>query len=145
MKYYFAYGSNLNLTQMNSRCPESRKIGRSMLNGYRLRFCKHHKTEHGYMTIEKADNICVPIGIFEISDNDENILDRKEGVTCHCYRKEMIDVDFNGEKVNGLVYIMENPKKAIPQKDYYERVKQGYKDFEFDLSYLEEARRECEN
>ena len=145
MKYYFAYGSNLNKDQMYCRCPESRKIGSFILNGYRLLFRKHHKNGNCYLTIEKAADESVPIGIFEISDNDEKTLDKREGVETDCYKKEYIDIIFNGENINGLVYIMVNPKKAAPQNDYYERVKQGYNDFGFDLSYLEEARQECEN
>lgn len=38
MKYYLAYGSNLNLVQMFRRCPYARVIGHTSLPGMRLVF-----------------------------------------------------------------------------------------------------------
>lgn len=37
-RYYIAYGSNLNLSQMFKRCPGSRVIGTSELDGWELLF-----------------------------------------------------------------------------------------------------------
>lgn len=37
-KYYLAYGSNLNIPQMQYRCPEARIIGTAVIEGYRLLF-----------------------------------------------------------------------------------------------------------
>lgn len=38
MKYYVAYGSNLNKSQMAYRCPESIPVGAGVLKNYRLSF-----------------------------------------------------------------------------------------------------------
>ena len=35
---YFAYGSNINLEQMNWRCPEAEVFGAAVLEGYELLF-----------------------------------------------------------------------------------------------------------
>ena len=144
MKYYFAYGSNLNLIQMKKRCPDFKKIGSSILDDYKLLFRKHHKNGNAYLTIEKAKDKVVPIGIYEISEKDEATLDKREGIKEHCYKKEYLECDFNGNKIKGLVYIMENTAKAVPPQEYYEKVKQGYYDFNFDICYLEEAMEECD-
>jgi len=143
MKYYFAYGSNLKLEQMKKRCPDSINIGSSILKGYKLLFRKHHLKEEAFLTIEEDENESLPIGIFKISYSDELKLDQYEGVHKNCYRKEWLDFDFNGETINCLVYIMENPKKAEPKTEYIERIKQGYLDFGFDECYLEKALNEC--
>ena len=37
-KYYLAYGSNLNVKQMKSRCPDARVLGIGEIEGYRLLF-----------------------------------------------------------------------------------------------------------
>ena len=37
-KLYFAYGSNINLQQMEQRCPAARPVGPVILDGYELRF-----------------------------------------------------------------------------------------------------------
>ena len=36
MKYYLAYGPNLNLVQMRQRCPNARVVGYTYLFGVRL-------------------------------------------------------------------------------------------------------------
>ena len=36
MKYYLAYGSNLNKKQMQMRCPGAKCIGTMVLKGYEL-------------------------------------------------------------------------------------------------------------
>ena len=38
MKYYLAYGPNLNLVQMRQRCPSARVVGYTYLSGVRLVF-----------------------------------------------------------------------------------------------------------
>ena len=42
MKYYLAYGPNLNLVQMRQRCPNARVVGYTYLFGARLLF------DHGF-------------------------------------------------------------------------------------------------
>ena len=36
MKYYLAYGSNLNKAQMTHRCPGAESIGAALINDYEL-------------------------------------------------------------------------------------------------------------
>ena len=38
MKYYVAYGSNLNREQMAHRCPEAKLVGTGMLSNYEMVF-----------------------------------------------------------------------------------------------------------
>ena len=51
MKYYLAYGSNLNIRQMQMRCPGAKPVGTMVLEDYELLF-KGSKTG-SYLTIEK--------------------------------------------------------------------------------------------
>ena len=37
-RYYFAYGSNMNLGQMRFRCPDAEVVGNVRLEDYRLAF-----------------------------------------------------------------------------------------------------------
>ena len=41
---YFAYGSNLDPTQMRRRCPTSAPAGPATLDGWRLAFGGHSRT-----------------------------------------------------------------------------------------------------
>ena len=38
MKYYIAYGSNLNKAQMSIRCPEAKPVTTTTINDYQLLF-----------------------------------------------------------------------------------------------------------
>ena len=38
MKYYVAYGSNLNREQMAHRCPDAKLVGTGMLSNYEMVF-----------------------------------------------------------------------------------------------------------
>ena len=72
-KYYIAYGSNLNVNQMLYRCPDAVKIGASVIEGYKLVF------RRGVLTIEPADGMRVPVGVWAVSAPDEESLDIYEG------------------------------------------------------------------
>ena len=140
MKYYLAYGSNLNLNQMNKRCPTSKKVGTATIEGYRLLF-KGHPDGHKYLTIEEAEGYSVPVGVFEIQDKDEMFLDWYEGFP-HFYYKKGFQIVLNGhsEAIDAFAYIMDEVNKlGAPTPTYYEIVKQGYKDFGFDFNLIEEA------
>lgn len=60
-KFYLAYGSNLNIWQMKHRCPSAEIVGTAEIKGYELLF-KGSKTG-SYLTIEKAENSSVPVGV----------------------------------------------------------------------------------
>ena len=38
MRYYIAYGSNLNMEQMGIRCPSATAVGTGFLKGFRLMY-----------------------------------------------------------------------------------------------------------
>ena len=137
--YYFAYGSNLNHVQMLTRCPNSILIGKTMLENYKLAF-KGSKEGLAYLTIEPSPNSNVPIGIYKISKKKKKRLDIYEGYP-KLYKKEIINIPLNDkETISGIIYIM-NPLYSynIPSYSYYLICEEGYRNFDFDSSYLEEA------
>ena len=105
-KYYLAYGSNLNKAQMNYRCSDAKAIGTAYLNDYELLF-KGSKTG-SYLTVEKKKGSKVPLGVWEVSNEDEMNLDIYEGYPNFYYKKNIkIEVTkFNGdkEKLNKVYY-----------------------------------------
>lgn len=76
-KKYIAYGSNMNLEQMERRCPGARVIGRGWLRDYRLFFAG--RSEAAVASIEPAEGHAVPVVLWEITPEDEQALDRYEG------------------------------------------------------------------
>ena len=142
-KYYIAYGSNLNIPQMQFRCPQARIIGRATIEGYRLLF-KGSKTG-SYLTIEKAEGYEVPVGVWEVTDQDEKNLDRYEGFPTFYYKKEM-QLPIKGIKSGKtrirdcFVYIMhEDRPHGIPSGYYVRTCLEGYRNFGFDEKILLEA------
>ena len=150
-KYYLAYGSNLNVAQMQRRCTTARVVGTAEIKDYELLF-KGSMTG-SYLTIEKADGKAVPVAVWEVKKQDELALDRYEGYPNFYYKKEM-EIEYIGivthrkRKVKAFVYIMHEDRPiGIPSYHYVETCLEGYRAFEFDENILfqaiEKSRREC--
>lgn len=137
MKYYLAYGSNLNIFQMLSRCPGARLVGVTNLNGYSLVF-KGSKTG-SYLTIQEEEGGKVPVAVYRITKKDEKALDRYEGFPSFYYKKSF---SVPGLKEDAFLYIMKEDRPyGIPTQHYYEVCREGYQDFCFDEEFLKEALR----
>lgn len=144
MKYYIAYGSNLNRGQMQYRCPGAVAVGTAMLDGYELAF-RGTQRGTGFLSIDKKEGAQVPVGVWRITAADEASLDAYEGFP-HLYRKETITVrlcPFCGRRacsVEAIVYIMNDGHPvAPPSQQYWKTCEDGYFDFFMDYSYLDTA------
>lgn len=147
-KYYLAYGSNLNIRQMKTRCPSAKIIGTAEIKDYRLVF-KGSKTG-SYLTIEPKEGMSVPVGVWEVSDTDERALDRYEGFPNFYYKKELI-LDITGIRTKKVrvrrcfVYIMnEDSVFGIPTGYYMRVCLEGYHNFGFNSDALINAYHESE-
>ena len=146
-RYYIAYGSNLNISQMRMRCPGARIIGTSVIEDYQLLF-KGSKTG-SYLTIEPMEGAEVPVVIWEVTESDEKALDRYEGYPNFYYKNEM-NLDIKGIRTGkvrrreAFVYIMhENRPIGIPSIPYMQTCIRGYDDFGFDRRVLIDAYLKC--
>lgn len=142
-RYYIAYGSNLNISQMRMRCPGARIIGTSVIEDYQLLF-KGSKTG-SYLTIEPMEGAEVPVVIWKVTESDEKALDRYEGYPNFYYKKEM-NLDITGIKTkkvrrrDAFVYIMHEERElGIPSWYYVNTCLDGYRAFGFDEKYLFDA------
>lgn len=142
-RYYLAYGSNLNIRQMQYRCPTARVIGTALIPDYRLLF-RGSKTG-AYLTIEPAKGHSVPVGVWEVGPLDERALDRYEGCPSFYYKKEM-KLPIEGIRTgkvrlrDAFVYIMHEERPiSIPSTSYLTTCWIGYENFGFDQKYLLEA------
>ena len=141
MKYYLAYGSNLNKAQMAYRCPDAVPVATAQIPNYELVF------RRGFLTIEPKKGAYVPVAVWQISEQDEKNLDRYEGYPRFYYKKEFPimlygyetsdDLKAGRKKVSekvgtAMAYIMMDghPIKE-PSGTYYTTVRQGYIDFDF--------------
>ena len=139
MKYYIAYGSNLNMAQMKYRCPDAVYKGSGYLKDWELIY--RGSRTGAYATIRPAKGKIVPIGLWAISRRDEASLDSYEGYPVF-YHKKTLKVYGNDVVEKGTVYIMdENRKVGRPSNRYIDIVYEGYMDCDLDGRYLLESLR----
>lgn len=99
---YFAYGSNMDIAQMEERCPEAVLLGRAALDGYELAF-----DTAGYLTVVENTASHVQGALWAVSEVHVKSLDRYEGVASDCYRKEFVSVSREAmpQAMDALAYI----------------------------------------
>ena len=150
-RLYVAYGSNLNIRQMKYRCPGAKLYGTGVIEDYELQF---KGQPHGaFATIAPKEGASVPVAVWDISEKNEQALDRYEGYPSFYYKTEMtlpIKGIRSGKVRNRkcFVYIMhEDRPLGIPSGYYVATCLEGYDSFEFDERYLydaiENSRRDC--
>ena len=136
-KLYIAYGSNMDMGQMAYRCPEAKLIGTANVADYRLLF-KGSQTG-AYATIEPAEGYTVPVLVWEITEGDEQSLDRYEGFPTFYY-KENLTVLINDKQEQAMVYIMDESRPlGKPSLRYYKVIQDAYAKFNFDMNILTTA------
>lgn len=137
-RYYIAYGSNLSVAQMKVRTPDAKIVGTGILYGWRLLFKVH-------ATIEPCEGKNTPVLVWEISESDEQQLDRYEGYPSYYYKQDVELEVFpleGGEpvKLTAMVYLMtEGRRLEAPYPGYYGVLAEGYRRFHFPMHILERA------
>lgn len=139
MKYYLAYGSNLNIEQMKQRCPGAKAVDTAIINGWELSF-KGSKTG-SYLTIDKKTGGQVPVAVWAVTNECIDALDRYEGYPTF-YKKHSFNVQFinEGGWHECFAYVMRpDAVYGIPTHYYYSICQQGYEYFNFDENILRKA------
>lgn len=141
-RYYVAYGSNLNIEQMRRRCPSAKVAGTGEIRDYRLMF--KGSRSGAYLTIEPETGCSVPVGVWEVTAEDERALDAYEGFPRFYYKQEMqIPVRSLGGRTwvrTVFVYIMHEDRPfGMPSDTYVSTCLDGYRAFGFDDHRLTEA------
>ena len=134
---YFAYGSNINLEQMEHRCPDAQLVGPVTLQNYELRF-----RGSGFATVTPKKGSVVHGLLWKLTPEYEQALDRYEGYPRH-YIKETVTVQtVDGSKIPVMAYIMAEPmcrQPALPYPRYYRAIQQGFEANGLPVESLEEA------
>ena len=125
---YFAYGSNLNLSQMAARCPMAYVMSRAVLEGYELAF------RRGVLTILPKEGSRVNGLLWRVNAWDELTLDRYEGYP-HLYTKELLPVRTDSGPQTVVAYVMTAPyceRTQPPTSTYLQTVLDGCRMAGFD-------------
>lgn len=117
--YYLAYGMNTNLGGMSFRCPRAISLGKVILDDHKLRFRLHADAEY-------SPGSTMECALWIITEECERSLDMLEGYPNY-YSKKVVKVEFNGGKIDAMIYYMnDHAYIAPPGQEYYNNVLQGY-------------------
>lgn len=146
MKIYGAYGSNMNIQQMQMRCPNAELIGNGKILNNKLTF--RGRDTMGVANVEEKCGRSVPIVLWAITDECEKALDSYEGFP-RLYVKKDIEVLTTTGSVKAMFYVMAKKYEnmpAEPSQHYFNIIKNGYEKNRINtktLNYaLKEIRRE---
>ena len=140
-RYYFAYGSNMNLEQMKYRCPAAEVVENVRLENYRLAF-RGRAPGNGVATVLQEKGSYVEGVLWKITEACEKSLDFYEGFPSF-YGKESIRVkNQDGVEKEVFVYMMNAPHKDVPAKPskfYLDGILEGCKDNQIPTESVMEA------
>lgn len=119
MALYAAYGSNMDPAQMAERCPHSPQAGTGWLEGWRLTFGGEDIGWEGALaTVVEDDGSRVFVVLYEVSQGDEQALDRWDGETLGYYNKLKVRVaTLDGDAVAWL-YVLNDYEGGLPSARY---------------------------
>lgn len=129
---YWAYGSNLNITQMKARCPAAEPVAPLTLPRAILRF-------RGVADVAFHEAAKCHGGLWRITPTCEAALDIYEGVAGGLYEKRYILLRVEGRVERCLLYKMLQRGIMPPSEGYLEIIARGYQDFGLPLERLDRA------
>lgn len=141
----FGYGSNMDLTQMQQRCPDSELTPFiAEARKWRLYFPRHSKKRRGGVGSITADaNSSVWGVVFSVCSKDLKRLDSYEGVNSGSYKRERIDVhDKHGTTFNVWAYfaIPNGKREFTPHQEYIDLYVRGAEYFGLPEPYVNSLR-----
>ena len=136
-RLYFAYGSNINVEQMEYRCPDACIVGPVAVENYELLFRRG-----GFATIMPCESGKVHGLLWSLTPECERSLDHYEGYP-RFYDKRTVTVrDGLGRELSVMAYIMDERfrEPMLPSAAYYNGILEGYKRNGLPVAALKKAR-----
>ena len=116
MQPYFAYGSDLDVTQMARRCPDARDPRPATLADHDWLI-----NESGVATVEPFDGAQVHGVLWEVGDDDLDALDGAAGEPSG-HRRGRVTVQTDDGPVDAWVYVDRRVEPGAPREGYLERI-----------------------
>jgi gamma-glutamylcyclotransferase len=135
--WYFAYASNMNRKQMNSRA-EVLEEHVARLENYELVFNKKARGGVATANVRQAAGKFVLGVLYRITESSFRNLDRFEGAPEH-YRRIEVNVTFGeGKSAAAQVYIATKVDKGLrPAPHYLQTILEGAAEHNFPAEYVE--------
>jgi gamma-glutamylcyclotransferase (GGCT)/AIG2-like uncharacterized protein YtfP len=116
---YAAYGSNLDPERMALRAPHSPLRGTGWLTGWRLTFGGEDVSWEGSLaTVVEDPGQQVYVALYDLTQADEDSLDKWEGVDIGLFRKIRIRVQTLDGDVPAWIYVLDAYEGGLPSARY---------------------------
>lgn len=128
-RLYFAYGSNISMTQMKRRCPQARPMFKATLFNARMEFKKYANVVY-----EQKKRSFVKGVVYEVTKDCIKSLDIYEGYP-KFYKKVKCIIEGPCEKLyEAFMYVMQPDVRdlELPSASYLDIISQGY--YEWNMS-----------
>lgn len=145
---YFSYGSNMNLKQMTSRCPDFKVLGVALLKDSILTFPSFSDSWGGgvasFMKKERCDLWGV---LYLLTDQDLERLRPFEGYvhgrcfTINEYNEIEVEVMFENNAKKCMTYEARTTGEFSPSKSYLDTIVQGAIDNQLPLTYIDSLKK----
>ncbi len=114
--YYFAYGSNMYLPQMENRLKDNyEKLGLGVLNGYTFVYNKQGKDGSGKANIIRDSSDKVLGVVYKLPKESLDIMSKFE----KGYSPEYVRVYLNNEQIKCITYLADkHNNNLLPTKNY---------------------------
>ena len=133
---YFAYGSNMDLVQMGSRCERAATVSTAELRSHRFII-----NSRGVATVVSDRASTVHGLLWRITKEDERSLDRHEGVVQGIYRKAFMKVSVSGgRKVRALVYVATDSTPGESRPGYMEKIVSAAQECGLPQAYIDQLK-----
>jgi gamma-glutamylcyclotransferase (GGCT)/AIG2-like uncharacterized protein YtfP len=148
MPLTFAYGSNMDFTQMRERCPSAVFVCIAVLKDHRLGFTRKSISRGcGVADVVPANGKSVWGVVYNITEADREVLDAKEGYkptrteNQNAYNRRSVPVNPNGEETPTLVEIyfaVPQANPPLPNQTYKDLIVNGAKHWNLPADYIAE-------
>ena len=146
MPLYFAYGSNLDVAQMEARCDAPTLVGIAFLAHHRFVFAgtSPNRENMGVGSMRVAHNHQLAGVIWSITDADLKALDGREGFPSRYQRELMPVTDLQGQQHQAHVYFKKDDVPLNPPcQSYLLQVLQAYEYHGLDSEIVHRANDEA--
>jgi gamma-glutamylcyclotransferase len=133
---YFAYGSNMDQEQMQSRCPGSRVIGIGQLSHYTLAFTRWSRSWNSATADILPEQGKQVYGVlYDLILDDLKRMDKFADYP-NSYTRQDVSVENEGEKLPALTYVAIRQGLFLPSKAYIGKMIQGAESHKIPERYI---------
>ncbi|MFZ0694831.1 MAG: gamma-glutamylcyclotransferase family protein, partial [Alphaproteobacteria bacterium] len=131
---YFAYGANMAVRDMRSRCPGAKRLGTAKLRNFRFRI-----NRDGHATVVPDARKTVFGALWRLTVRDLRALDAFEEIDRGIYIRTRVDVrPPRGGTIPAIIYLAANAEPGRPQRRYIRGIVESARNLKFPAAYRRE-------